>query len=131
MPEFVSHIYGEYEMADIDRDFPGRNKVDRHETYVVERSGSMAGWWIAGLLVLAVLIIGFMAMSGGNPTPVEPASTTVESQPAPAEPGVVPAEPAPVEDAAPAAEPAPADAAPADAAPAEAEPAPIEPAPGG
>ncbi len=106
-------------MADIDRDIPGRNKVDRHETYIAERSGSMAGWWIAGLLVLAVLIIGFMALSGGNPTPIEPASTTLESQPAPAGPGIVPAEPAPV------------DPAPAEAAPAEGAPGAVEPAPGG
>jgi hypothetical protein len=111
-------------MADIDRDYPNRERTER--TYNQSMStGNSAGWWIAGLLVLAVLIIGFIAMSGGNPTPVEP-GTTIENQVAPPVDGVAPAEPAPVETA-PAEPAAPVEPAPAEPAPAE----PAEPAPGG
>lgn len=108
-------------MADIDRDYTDRNRTERERVYAVNSGGS-AGWWIGGVLVLAVLIIGFIALSGGEPAPVDTAPAAVETTPAPA------AEPAPMTETAPAAPvEAPAEAAPAEAAPAEA--APAEPAP--
>lgn len=116
-------------MADIDRDFPARERVDRTTYNQSLSTGSSAGWWIAGLLVLAVLIIGFIAMSGGNPAPVDPAATTLETPVAPADgvapmtetaPMTAPAEPAP----------APVETAPAEPA-APVEPAPVAPATGG
>lgn len=121
-------------MADIDRDSLGRERTDRTR-YQSMSTGNSAGWWIAGLLVLAVLIIGFIAMSGGNPAPVDPAATTVETPVAPpadnavpmtdTAPATTPVETAPVETAPvePAA-PAPAEATPA-------EPAAVDPALGG
>lgn len=111
-------------MADIDRDFPARERVERTH-YQATTTGNSAGWWIAGLLVLAVLIIGFIAMSGGNPAPVDPAATTLETPVAPPADGVAPmTDPAPMT--------APVETAPVEpVAPAPVEPAPIEPAPGG
>lgn len=124
--------YGEDKMADIDRDYVGRERSDRTH-YQSMSTGNNAGWWIAGLLVLAVLIIGFIAMSGGEPAPVDPAATTLETPVAPPADGTAPmVEPAPMTEPAPATETAPATEAPA--APAETapvEPAPVEPAPGG
>ncbi len=123
-------------MADIDRDYAGRERVDRTHYQTTTTTGNSAGWWIAGLLVLAVLIIGFIAMSGGEPAPVEPATTNVETQVAPPADGAAPmVETAPVETAPAApAETAPAETAPAETAPAEtapAETAPAAPATGG
>lgn len=102
-------------MADIDRDFPERPATERNR-YVNMNSSGSAGWWIAGVLVLAVLIIGFIIMSGGNPAPVD--GTAPMAEPAPL------TEPAPMVEPAPLSEPAP-----APAQPAPAEPAPLEPAP--
>ncbi len=65
-------------MADIDRDYTDPNRVERERVYAVNSGGS-AGWWIGGVLVLAVLIIGFIALSGGEPAPVDTAPTAVES----------------------------------------------------
>lgn len=113
-------------MADIDRDSIGSERTDRTR-YQSMSTGNSAGWWIAGLLVLAVLIIGFIAMSGGEPAPVDPAATTLETPVAPPADGVAPVDPAPMT------EPAPVETAPATPAPAEpvapVEPAPVEPAP--
>lgn len=118
-------------MADIDRDFPARDHTTRTDrtTYqtVGTGTGNSAGWWIAGLLVLAVLIIGFIAMSGGNPAPVEPAATTIDTPVAPPAGNTTPmVDPAPMTTTT----PAPVETAPA--APTEttpAAPAPVEPAP--
>lgn len=55
-------------MADPERDETGHRADDPVES--INASGS-TGWWVAGLLALAVLIIGFIALSGGNPAPVE------------------------------------------------------------
>ncbi|RDE07902.1 hypothetical protein [Pelagibacterium lacus] len=105
-------------MADIDRDYTDRNRIERERVYAVN-SGS-TGWWIGGVLILAVLIIGFIALSGGEPAPVDTAPTAVETTTPPA-PAAVPApEPAPMTEAAPAETPAPV---------APAEPAPVETAP--
>ncbi|AEQ52104.1 hypothetical protein [Pelagibacterium halotolerans] len=116
-------------MADIDRDYTDRNRTERERVYAVNSGGS-AGWWIGGVLVLAVLIIGFIALSGGEPAPVETTPTAVETTPPATETAPV-TEPAPAVEAAPEAaapvETAPAETAPAEAAPAEA--APAEPAP--
>lgn len=115
-------------MADIDRDFPARDNTTRTDrmdrtTYQTVSSGNSAGWWIAGLLVLAVLIIGFIAMSGGNPAPVEPAATTIDTPVAPPADGAAPmVDPAPMTTTEPAAPVAPVETAPA-------APAPVEPAP--
>ncbi|WP_404402925.1 hypothetical protein [Pelagibacterium halotolerans] len=99
-------------MADIDRDLHDR----RHdEQRIYSAGGSAAGWWIAGILALAVLIIGFIALSGGNPAPVE-GTTNPATGTAPI------TEPAPMTDAAPA-DTAPAQTAPAEPAPAETAPA--------
>ncbi|WMT85946.1 hypothetical protein NO932_13565 [Pelagibacterium sp. 26DY04] len=120
-------------MADIDRDYTDRNRTERERVYAVNSGGS-AGWWIGGVLVLAVLIIGFIALSGGEPAPVDTAPTAVESTP-PATETAPATEPAPMTETAPAVEePAPAvEAAPEAAVPAEeapaAEPAPAEAAP--
>lgn len=109
-------------MADIDRDFPERTRVERDRVYATNTGGG-AGWWIAGVLILAVLIIGFIAMSGGNPAPVESTAPAVEAP-------VAPVEPAPMVETAPM---TPVDPAPATPAPAPAEtapaPAPVTPAP--
>lgn len=125
-------------MADIDRDYTDRNRTERERVYAVNSGGS-AGWWIGGVLVLAVLIIGFIALSGGEPAPVDTAPAAVETTTPPVTEPAPAAEPAPMTDAAPAAETAPAveaapeaaapaaDVAPAEAAPAEA--APVEAAP--
>jgi|TARA_A100001391_G_scaffold87150_1_gene57605 hypothetical protein len=122
-------------MADIDRDYTDRNRTERERVYAVNSGGS-TGWWIGGVLVLAVLIIGFIALSGGEPAPVDTAPTAVETTPPATEPApmteTAPAtEPAPAVEAAPEAaapvETVPAEAAPAEAAPAEA--APVEAAP--
>ena len=125
-------------MADIDRDYTDRNRTERERVYAVNSGGS-AGWWIGGVLVLAVLIIGFIALSGGEPAPVDTAPTAVESTPPATETAPV-TEPAPMTETAPAVEEpapaveaapeaaAPAEAAPADAAPAEAAPAETAPA---
>ena len=59
-------------MADIDRDYTDRNRTERERVYAVNSGGS-TGWWIGGVLVLAVLIIGFIALSGGEPAPVDTA----------------------------------------------------------
>jgi len=120
-------------MADIDRDYTDRNRTERERVYAVNSGGS-AGWWIGGVLVLAVLIVGFIALSGGEPAPVDTAPTAVESTP-PATETAPATEPAPMTETAPAVEePAPAvEAAPEAAVPAEeapaAEPAPAEAAP--
>ena len=103
-------------MADIDRDYTDRNRTERERVYAVNSGGS-AGWWIGGVLVLAVLIIGFIALSGGEPAPVNTVPTAVETTP-PA------TEPAPMTETAPATEPAPAlEAAPEATAPVESAPA--------
>lgn len=125
-------------MADIDRDYTDRNRTTERERVYAVNSGGSAGWWIGGVLVLAVLIIGFIALSGGEPAPVDTAPTAIETTPPAADAPPV-TEPAPmtetapvVEEPAPAVEAAPEAAAPADAAPeaaAPAEPAPVEPAP--
>ena len=129
-------------MADIDRDYTDRNRTERERVYAVNSGGS-AGWWIGGVLVLAVLIIGFIALSGGEPAPVDTAPTTVENnietappatEAAPAqEPAAMTEAPAQeaapaAEEAAPATDAAPEEAAPVEAAPAE-EGAPAEAAP--
>lgn len=129
-------------MADIDRDYVGRERSDRtHYQATSTGTGNSAGWWIAGLLVLAVLIIGFIAMSGGEPAPVDPAATTLETPVAPPADGAAPmvdpapmtapapVETAPAEPVTPAEPVAPAETAPVEPAPVE--PAPVEPAPGG
>jgi hypothetical protein len=125
-------------MADIDRDYPaGRDRVERERERIYSTgSGGNAGWWIAGVLIVALLVIGFFALNTGTQT-TAPAGTTAPAaveEPAPA------VEPAPMTEAAPPAvetapaevapapteaEPAPAEAAPAEAAPVEAEPAPV------
>lgn len=108
-------------MADIDRDFPERTRVERDRVYATNTGGG-AGWWIAGVLILAVLIIGFIAMSGGNPAPVESTSPAIETPMAPPADGTAPmVDPAPMTPV----EPAPAPVTPA---PAEPAPAPV-PAP--
>lgn len=115
-------------MADIDRDYTDRNRTERERVYAVNSGGS-AGWWIGGVLVLAVLIIGFIAMSGGEPAPVDTAPSAVETTTAPATETAPVAEPAPMTEAAPAEDAAPAvEAAPEETAPA-AETAPEEAAP--
>ncbi|WP_196257853.1 hypothetical protein [Pelagibacterium limicola] len=117
-------------MADIDRDYPQRERTERTH-YQSMSTGNSAGWWIAGLLVLAVIIIGFIAMTGGEPAPVDPAATTLETPVAPPADGAAPmTDPAPLTEPAPVTDPA-APAAPADATPVEPAPvAPAEPAPG-
>lgn len=127
-------------MADIDRDYADRNRTTERERVYAVNSGSTAGWWIGGVLILAVLIIGFFALSGGNPAPVDTVPTAVEgtappatdaapvTEPAPmTETAPVAEEPAPVVEAAPEAA-APVDAAPEAAAPAETAPAETAPA---
>ena len=117
-------------MADIDRDYTDGNRTERERIYAVNSGGS-AGWWIGGVLVLAVLIIGFIALSGGEPAPVETAPAAVETT-APVTEPVPMTEAAPATETAPAVEAAPEAAAPVEAAPAEAAPAeaaPVELAP--
>lgn len=99
-------------MADIDRDYPARERVERERIYATG-SGGNAGWWIAGILIVALLVIGFFAMNTGNP-PTTPAAT------APGAPGAEMTQPAPMEPAAPMAPVEPA----APVAPAPATPAP-------
>lgn len=118
-------------MADIDRDYTDRNRTTERERVYAVNSGGSAGWWIGGVLVLAVLIIGFIALSGGEPAPVDTVPTAVESTTPPATETAPVTEPAPMtetapatEEAAPAAEAAPAETAPAtETAPAETAPA--------
>lgn len=120
-------------MADIDRDYTDRTRAERERARAVT-SGGNAGWWIGGILVLAVLIIGFIALSGGEPAPVDTPPAVESTTPTPA-PITPPAnetapltEPTPMTPAAPAVdEPAPANNAAPEAAPAT--PAPAEPAP--
>ena len=123
-------------MADIDRDYPDRTRAERERARAVT-SGGNAGWWIGGILVLAVLIIGSIALSGGEPAPVDtpPAVESITPTPAPITPPANETapltEPAPmtapaIDESAPAINAAP-EAAPATPAPAE--PAPVEPAP--
>ncbi|UYQ73392.1 hypothetical protein OF122_06420 [Pelagibacterium flavum] len=114
-------------MADIDRDYTDRNRTERERVYAVNSGGS-AGWWIGGVLVLAVLIIGFIALSGGEPAPVDTVPTAVETTPPTTEPAPM-TETAPVTEPAPTVEAAPEAAAPVETAPAEAETAPAEAAP--
>ena len=104
-------------MADIDRDYTDRNRTERERVYAVNSGGS-AGWWIGGVLVLAVLIIGFIALSGGEPAPVDTAPNAAVETTTPAAPMTETApvtEPAPVTDTAPV---APEAAAPVEPAPA-------------
>jgi hypothetical protein len=113
-------------MAEIDRDYTDRNRTERERIYAVNSGGS-AGWWIGGVLVLAVLIIGFIALSGGEPAPVDTAPTAVETTPPAVEPAPM-TETAPVTEPAPAVEAAPEAAAPVETAPAEAAPEAAAPA---
>lgn len=110
-------------MADVDRDFPERTRMERDRVYATNTGGG-AGWWIAGVLILAVLIIGFIAMSGGNPAPVESTSPMVETPVAPPAETTPMVEPAPMTPV----DPAPATPAPAEPVPAPA-PEPVTPAP--
>lgn len=101
-------------MANIDRDFTTRPEVERERVYTT-REGGNAGWWIAGVLIVALLLIGFFAFNTGTPTTTVPVDGTTpmveETAPAPA------ADPAPAAETAPAIEPAPVEPAPAEPAP--------------
>lgn len=70
-------------MADRDPNAPEDNtRVETERIYTMDgRSGNASMWWIAGALVLAALIVGFIVLSGGEPAPVEP--TTEVTTPAP------------------------------------------------